>query len=83
MGALDPMVRRSLQDDLKGIFAKLSKTVLLVTHDLTEAAILSEDVVLMSGGEVAQRGSLAAMAKAPASGFVTAFLRAQGPAEAA
>jgi osmoprotectant transport system ATP-binding protein len=83
MGALDPMVRRAMQEDLKEIFAELAKTVLLVTHDLAEAAFLAEDVVLMSGGDVVQRGSIAAMARAPASRFVTDFLRAQAAPEAA
>jgi len=77
MGALDPMVRRALQEDLRAIFAKLEKTVLLVTHDLGEAAFLSDDVVLMNAGAVVQRGSMNALAEAPASGFVTEFLRAQ------
>ncbi len=83
MGALDPMVRRALQEDLKGIFAKLEKTVLLVTHDLSEAAFLSDDVVLMGAGNVAQRGSIGAMVKAPASAFVKEFVRAQRDSEAA
>lgn len=83
MGALDPMVRRGLQEDLGEIFSRLSKTVLLVTHDLLEAEILSRDVVLMGEGSVAQRGSIAEMRRAPASAFVKAFLRAQSGSVAA
>lgn len=83
MGALDPMVRRGLQDDLGAIFARLSKTVLIVTHDLAEAAILAGDVVLMGEGSVEQRGSIAEMRSSPASPFVKAFLRAQSASEAA
>src|SRR5262249_11102178 len=46
MGALDPMVRARLQEDMKRIFAGLGKTVLLVTHDLVEAAYLGDEVAL-------------------------------------
>lgn len=78
MGALDPMVRRSLQEDLRSIFARLDKTVLLVTHDLVEAAFLSMDVVLMNAGAVVQRGSMQALVETPASELVSDFVRAQG-----
>src|SRR5277367_2512748 len=42
MAALDPLIRRSLQQELKSIFQRLGKTVLLVTHDLGEAVFLAE-----------------------------------------
>ena len=77
MGALDPVVRSRLQEDLKGIFAKLKKTVVLVTHDLAEAAYLADDVVLMREGHVLQRGALRELATRPADPFVSAFLEAQ------
>lgn len=77
LGALDPMVRSSLQEDLKDIFARLGKTVLLVTHDMAEAAFLADEVVLMNEGRVVQRGTVADLIERPASPFVTQFLRAQ------
>ncbi len=77
MGALDPLVRADLQADLRGIFRRLQKTVVLVTHDLREAAILAENVVLMADGAVVQRGPLAELEAAPATPFVTRFLDAQ------
>ena len=43
LGALDPIVRHELQDELKRIFADLGKTVVLVTHDLAEAAWFAVD----------------------------------------
>ena len=47
MGALDPMVRASLLRDLKALFERLNETVILVTHDLVEAARLGDWVVLL------------------------------------
>jgi osmoprotectant transport system ATP-binding protein len=77
MGALDPMVRARLQEDLKRVFSELHKTVLLVTHDLGEAAFLGDEVALMRDGHVLQRGPMRALIEAPADPFVREFLRAQ------
>jgi osmoprotectant transport system ATP-binding protein len=79
-GALDPMVRADLQAEMKEIFASLGKTVVLVTHDLAEAALLAETVVLLRDGHVVQEGPFAALLDAPADPFVTRFVRAQRPA---
>jgi osmoprotectant transport system ATP-binding protein len=76
MGALDPIVRAGLQDDLKRIFAGLGKTVLLVTHSLDEAAYLGDEVALMREGRVLQRGTLAELTEAPAEPFVSEFIKA-------
>src|SRR5687768_2382498 len=46
MGALDPLVRYDLQEDLRGIFKSLNKTVVLVTHDMGEAGFFGDDVIL-------------------------------------
>ena len=77
LGALDPMTRAQLQGDLRDIFRDLHKTVVLVTHDLAEAAFFSHDVVLLADGRVAQQGSMHELIAAPASAFVVAFVRAQ------
>src|SRR5262249_19346331 len=77
LAAIDPMIRAELQDDLKRIFAELKKTVVIVTHDLAEAAWLAQVVVLMRDGRVVQVGSLAELERAPAEPFVTQFVRAQ------
>ncbi|MCC7486873.1 MAG: ATP-binding cassette domain-containing protein [Burkholderiales bacterium] len=76
LGALDPITRYGLQDELKRIFSGLGKTVILVTHDLGEAAHFGEDIVLMREGRVVQRGTIAALAREPAEPFVSEFLRA-------
>jgi len=77
LAALDPMVRFGLQDDLKNLFARLRKSVLLVTHDLAEAAFFSDRIVLMHEGRIAQQGSYRDLIERPANEFVRAFLRAQ------
>ena len=77
LGALDPMIRVDLQSELKSIFRKLKKTVLLVTHDLGEAAFLGNILVLMRDGIIVQEGSLDELMKSPAESFVTRFINAQ------
>lgn len=77
MGALDPLVRFDLQEDLKQIFRELKKTVVLVTHDMGEAGFFGEDVMLMAGGRVVQRGALTDFFENPAEEFVSRFIRAQ------
>jgi osmoprotectant transport system ATP-binding protein len=77
MGALDPLVRHQLQEDLRTIFRELEKTVVLVTHDMAEAAFLAEEIVLLKEGRVAQRGHYRDMVERPAEEFVSEFLQAQ------
>ncbi|HZM45951.1 MAG TPA: ATP-binding cassette domain-containing protein [Burkholderiales bacterium] len=77
LGALDPITRYELQGELKRIFAALGKTVVLVTHDMHEAAYFADDIVLMREGRVVQRGSAADLLERPAEPFVRDFLRAQ------
>src|ERR1700731_4270929 len=77
MAALDPLIRRSLQQELKSIFQRLNKTVLLVTHDLGEAVYLAEQITLLHEGRVVQTGSYAELVRHPADPFVTLFINAQ------
>ncbi|WP_223646495.1 ATP-binding cassette domain-containing protein [Corallococcus sp. EGB] len=79
LGALDPLVRHDLQADLRGIFERLGKTVVLVTHDLAEAAFLGNGIVLMREGQVVQQGALEDLEARPAEPFVTRFIQAQRP----
>lgn len=79
MGALDPIVRAKLREDLKRVFLELGKTVLLVTHDLGEAAYLGDEVALMRQGRIVQRGSMRELVEAPADPFVREFIEAQSP----
>lgn len=77
LGALDPLVRASLQKDLKEIFAQLHQTAVLVTHDLAEAAYLGDTIVLMHEGRIVQQGSIDDLRKRPANDFVREFINAQ------
>jgi osmoprotectant transport system ATP-binding protein len=77
LGSLDPVVRHDLQDELKRVFAALGKTVILVTHDLPEAAHFASRLVLMRKGRVLQDGTLADLRERPADAFVRRFVDAQ------
>jgi osmoprotectant transport system ATP-binding protein len=77
LGALDPLVRASLQRDLKEIFARLQQTVLFVTHDLAEAAYFGDEIVLMNDGRIVQKGSVTDLREKPADPFVLEFINAQ------
>jgi osmoprotectant transport system ATP-binding protein len=77
LGALDPIVRRELQDELKQLFDRLGKSVLLVTHDMAEAAFFSQHIVLMRDGRLVQEGSYATLARSPSEFFVSEFINAQ------
>lgn len=78
LGALDPQIRAELQHECRELFARLGKTVVLVTHDLAEAAYLArEDIVLLRDGRVEQRGAFESFRSDDASEFVRAFVGAQ------
>jgi len=79
LGSLDPLVRADLQRQLKEIFSPLGKTVVIVTHDIGEAAFFGHTITLMTEGRIVQRGTFADLSRRPASEFVTAFLNAQKP----
>jgi osmoprotectant transport system ATP-binding protein len=77
LGALDPMVRAELQDDLRAVFRALKKTVVMVTHDLGEAGWFGDEILLMREGRIVQRGTLRSLIEDPAEPFVTRFVSAQ------
>lgn len=77
LGALDPITRSELQAQLKAIFARLNKTVVLVTHDMGEAAYFGDAIVLMRAGRIVQRGTLEDLLQRPSEKYVTDFIRAQ------
>lgn len=82
LSALDVLVRADLQTDLRGIFDELGKTVVLVTHDIDEAAYFGERLILMHQGRVVQAGSFEELRDQPADPFVTRFLGARPGREA-
>ncbi|MCA9561683.1 MAG: ATP-binding cassette domain-containing protein, partial [Myxococcales bacterium] len=77
LGALDPMIRADLQVELKEVFQRLKKTVVMVTHDLAEAAWFADRIVLLRAGRIVQAGTLDDLTQRPADDFVTTFVNAQ------
>ena len=77
LGALDPLNRVSLQEEMKSIFSQLRKTVVLVTHDMGEAAALADLIVIMKDGYLLQYDTLSNLSAHPADPFVTEFINAQ------
>jgi osmoprotectant transport system ATP-binding protein len=77
LGALDPITRFELQADLRDVFGRLLKTVVLVTHDLGEAVFFGERLVLMRDGRIVQQGAFHELVSRPADPFVTRFIQAQ------
>ena len=76
-GAVDPIVRDELQNELLRLQRDLDKTVVFVTHDIDEAFKLGEQVVIFrKGGIVAQKGTPAEILSAPADDFVASFIGA-------
>lgn len=73
-GALDPMTRDTLQDELMSLQKKLHKTVVFVTHDMTEALKLADVIIFMSQGEIVQIASPEEMLEKPANDLVRSFL---------
>jgi len=77
LGALDPLIRSELQQDLKNIFSALGKTVVMVTHDMGEAAFFGDKIVLIKDGHIIQEGNIYDLIKTPSNPFVTTFINAQ------
>lgn len=76
-GAVDPIVRADLQHELVRLQRELGKTVVFVTHDIDEAFLLGDQVVILEkGGRIAQKGSPAEILANPASDFVASFIGA-------
>lgn len=77
LGALDPVIRHELQAQMRELFATLGKTVVLVTHDVAEAAWLADTLVLLRAGRIVQQGSARELVESPADPFVAQFMTAQ------
>lgn len=77
MSSLDPLVRRDLQKDLRDVFEKLDKTVVIVTHHLQEAFFLSHRLTLLNKGKVAQQDQAQKLVDHPQDHFVEEFINAQ------
>lgn len=72
--ALDPLIRRDMQAELRQLQARLSKTIVFVSHDLDEAVALGGRIVLMKDGRVVQIGTPEDILLAPATDYVSRFV---------
>jgi osmoprotectant transport system ATP-binding protein len=81
MGALDPLTRVTLQDELRRIHRELELTSILVTHDMVEAMVLADRIAVMLRGELRQLATPAELMASPADDYVArlvAMARRQG-----
>jgi len=73
--ALDPLIRRQMQDEFLNLITEVHKTIVFITHDLGEALKLGERIVIMKDGLVVQLGSPEEIVVGPADEYVTEFVR--------
>lgn len=73
--ALDPLIRREMQDQLLELQAKLNKTIVFITHDLDEALRLGNRIAILKDGELIQEGTPEDILLSPADDYVQSFLQ--------
>lgn len=73
--ALDPLIRREMQDKLVELQSKLDKTILFITHDLNEAMRLGDRIAMMRDGRIEQIGSAEQILNDPANNYVAKFVQ--------
>lgn len=73
--ALDPLIRRQMQDEFLNLITQVHKTIVFITHDLGEALKMGERIVIMKDGEIVQIGSPEEIVVGPADEYVTEFVR--------
>jgi glycine betaine/proline transport system ATP-binding protein len=73
-GALDPLIRREVQDELLRLQKALRKTIVFITHDLNEALLLGDRIAIMKDGELVQVGTAQEIVDQPADDYVSAFV---------
>ncbi|MDH3667143.1 MAG: betaine/proline/choline family ABC transporter ATP-binding protein [Paracoccaceae bacterium] len=74
--ALDPLIRREMQDEFIRLQASLEKTIVFITHDFDEAIRLADRVAIMKDGAVVQTGTPEELVTRPADGYVAEFTKA-------
>jgi len=72
--ALDPMIRREMQDQLIDLQQQLGKTIVFITHDLNEAMRIGDRIAIMRNGEIVQIGTAEEILSRPATEYVTKFV---------
>ncbi len=73
--ALDPLIRRQMQDEFINLMSVVQKTIVFITHDLNEALKMGDRIAIMKDGEIVQIGSPEEIVAAPADDYVTEFVR--------
>ena len=73
--ALDPLIRREMQDELINLQTTLKKTIVFITHDLDEALRVGTRIAIMKDGEIVQLGSKEEIVDNPADSYVEDFIR--------
>ena len=76
LSALDPLIRREMQNEIRALQKKLGKTVIFITHDLDDAIRLADRVLIMKDGEIAQLGTMEEILSRPANAYVEKFVNA-------
>ena len=77
--ALDPLTREALQDEVKNLQQKLNKTIVFVSHDMSEALKLADIIIFMAAGEMVQMASPEEMLEHPANDLVRTFMGKHTP----
>jgi glycine betaine/proline transport system ATP-binding protein len=77
--ALDPLIRRKLQDELLTLQERVKKTILFVSHDLDEALKLGDKVTILEGGRIVQTGTGLDIVEHPANDYVAEFVQHLNP----
>ncbi len=72
--ALDPLIRREMQEELLNLQRTLKKTIIFITHDLNEALILGDQIAIMKDGHFVQQGTAQEIVAEPADDYVSAFV---------
>ncbi|MGG4147160.1 glycine betaine/L-proline ABC transporter ATP-binding protein [Paenibacillus algorifonticola] len=72
--ALDPLIRKDMQDELLELQSKMKKTIVFITHDLNEALRIGDQIALMKDGSIVQIGSPEEILMQPANKYVERFV---------
>lgn len=73
--ALDPLIRRDMQDQLLELQRRLKKTIVFITHDLNEAMRLGDGIAVMRDGRIVQLGTAEDILMRPADDYVASFIQ--------
>ncbi|HET9388124.1 MAG TPA: ATP-binding cassette domain-containing protein, partial [Steroidobacteraceae bacterium] len=77
--ALDPLIRRKLQDELLALQQRVKKTILFVSHDLDEALKLGDHITILESGRIVQSGTAEDIVVRPANDYVAEFVTHMNP----